>query len=1099
MAKPPDWKTALKCYVFQRTIACGEDFDDSRRALVRTVLRNPGSATAWISFLNKEEASAPQDSTGEDTRTVGGHQLVTLAHLYSWATKTVTGREETKGPLYWDLYIGYARCLWSDNLRALPRKLFKDLISTSKGRYAPVFLEFASLEHQSGDVHRALAILEEGLNRGAQPRELLETTKSEMGDGCFSYRPWTSARDRNIGWNRDSSVEHKAVNGNQLPLQETAEHVALQSLDNSNCDSGSDRQLYKHRDSHETGNLSENPVTSGQTSGEYSVHRLGQMMGRASSGTSDQATGFTTTASSIFVKHPSVVRARLRCFGGAQRQPFDTGEGETATKRADLKRTMERVAESLPVSACNNETKQTTKRWKLGTNDTCGAGAQSLETGRSVWPVTPACQPQPRVLNKSTGQFDMAPESMDQRGLVPQLDCSEQLGGAKICMGQPGAVGIEPVAEGRTGQDEEHNVKDGARTAEGTATVDLKTAAELVKTGWQNGCEATSQTIQDSCRMHTQTSTGNSTQSKDENVTSHGKAAMEPSCLDGQKQRVAKTAAGSDLAKSASPLNGRSNTAENRVEMCDPEVTDAGSHKERPASNRSTKGALHHTTTPDGVPGAGSCQGPVHAAEFLKPPSAEARQHHTATADQSVGPRVLKGTSQTPLGPLSNTPQRHKESVPAVQVKKDISLKSGGTAELSLADVVETGRAPESGGMVYVKGKKYCKLEWLGKGAFSKVYKVLEPGSFFICALKRCSVSNGDPEVAKHVLEEVRLLEQLRGKPRIVQLIDYQYYKQAGVIYILEELGEIDLAGLLQNHEGLRRAEGNMEPDWCFIRSMWKQMVEAVMTIHEARIVHSDLKPANFLVVKGALKLIDFNVARAIQDQTTSIQREQQCGTLNYMAPETLMSSRKVGRPSDIWSLGCILYQMVYSRTPFQHITNNYAKATAITDPDTCIDYPACGDDEVIRLMQSCLTFEAAQRITLEDILEHPFINPNRRPEPLISTPELSKLHSMIKEALVQVAATPLTADVEQLSKHMIAQFRQGKALDVAELKGLARQGSQLDAAATTPPSAVQCAEDCGKGCERSNESHVDLRGDLKSFHFGNNDSGGKENRPELS
>ncbi len=53
-------------------------------------------------------------------------------------------------------------------------------------------------------------------------------------------------------------------------------------------------------------------------------------------------------------------------------------------------------------------------------------------------------------------------------------------------------------------------------------------------------------------------------------------------------------------------------------------------------------------------------------------------------------------------------------------------------------------------------------------------------------------------------------------------------------------------------------------------------LLQAVHTIHEARIVHSDLKPANFLVVEGQLKLIDFGIAKAISSDTTSIAREAQ-------------------------------------------------------------------------------------------------------------------------------------------------------------------------------------------------------------------------------
>jgi serine/threonine protein kinase len=53
---------------------------------------------------------------------------------------------------------------------------------------------------------------------------------------------------------------------------------------------------------------------------------------------------------------------------------------------------------------------------------------------------------------------------------------------------------------------------------------------------------------------------------------------------------------------------------------------------------------------------------------------------------------------------------------------------------------------------------------------------------------------------------------------------------------------------------------------------------QAVHTIHEERIVHSDLKPANFLIVEGQLKLIDFGIAKAIKADTTSIARENQVG-----------------------------------------------------------------------------------------------------------------------------------------------------------------------------------------------------------------------------
>jgi len=62
-----------------------------------------------------------------------------------------------------------------------------------------------------------------------------------------------------------------------------------------------------------------------------------------------------------------------------------------------------------------------------------------------------------------------------------------------------------------------------------------------------------------------------------------------------------------------------------------------------------------------------------------------------------------------------------------------------------------------------------------------------------------------------------------------------------------------------------------------FILSLgWQQILKAVRTIHDERIVHSDLKPANFMLVRGELKLIDFGIAKAIQNDTTNIVKENQ-------------------------------------------------------------------------------------------------------------------------------------------------------------------------------------------------------------------------------
>ncbi|KAJ3050485.1 Dual-specificity kinase, spindle pole body (SPB) duplication and spindle checkpoint function, partial [Rhizoclosmatium hyalinum] len=112
----------------------------------------------------------------------------------------------------------------------------------------------------------------------------------------------------------------------------------------------------------------------------------------------------------------------------------------------------------------------------------------------------------------------------------------------------------------------------------------------------------------------------------------------------------------------------------------------------------------------------------------------------------------------------------------------------------------------------------------------------------------------------------------------------------------LLEYGEIDLAHLLLKDKSLI---GNLN----FIRLQWTQMLQAVQQIHNEKIVHSDLKPANFLIVEGKLKLIDFGIAKSIPSDTTNIQRDYQTGTLNYMAPEAIMftESNSKGQHLKVW------------------------------------------------------------------------------------------------------------------------------------------------------------------------------------------------------
>jgi serine/threonine-protein kinase TTK/MPS1 len=211
------------------------------------------------------------------------------------------------------------------------------------------------------------------------------------------------------------------------------------------------------------------------------------------------------------------------------------------------------------------------------------------------------------------------------------------------------------------------------------------------------------------------------------------------------------------------------------------------------------------------------------------------------------------------------------------------------------------------------------------------------------------------------------------------------------------EMGELDLNKILE----LRLKCDRPRLDTCFVRHYWKEMLECLQAIHEHDIVHSDLKPHNFVLVQGRLKLIDFGIANAIEtDETVNVHRETQIGTPNYMSPESLLDSNakpdsrgqipnqpklmKLGKPSDIWSLGCILYQMVYGRAPFAHIQGQLQRCQAIINFRYEIEYPTLGVGSVpvpsslIATLKKCLNRDQFKRPSATELLDDkdPFLNP---------------------------------------------------------------------------------------------------------------------------
>jgi serine/threonine-protein kinase RIO1 len=319
----------------------------------------------------------------------------------------------------------------------------------------------------------------------------------------------------------------------------------------------------------------------------------------------------------------------------------------------------------------------------------------------------------------------------------------------------------------------------------------------------------------------------------------------------------------------------------------------------------------------------------------------------------------------------TSSSSNHESSSSSSNEEKEIMISST-TIDKTFLPLIENKN------IIHVENIPYVKLGIIGKGGSCKVYRALSPDCTVV-ALKKVKLDGLNQCAIDGYANEIALLKRLRGNPAIIQLYSAEVDLNRKSILLVMELGEVDLNYVLRQQalsssSSSKQKQGSSSSrgggivsslNMNFIRLTWQQMLTAVHSIHEERIIHSDLKPANFLFVRGALKLIDFGIAKAIErEDTTNVYRETLSGTLSYMSPEAIMDTstnvdgvrvNRCGRPSDIWSLGCILYQMVYGKTPFADYVGISQKVLAITNVNHEIHFPDGVDESSMDAMKLCL------------------------------------------------------------------------------------------------------------------------------------------------
>ncbi|XP_051015285.1 mitogen-activated protein kinase 15 [Acomys russatus] len=294
--------------------------------------------------------------------------------------------------------------------------------------------------------------------------------------------------------------------------------------------------------------------------------------------------------------------------------------------------------------------------------------------------------------------------------------------------------------------------------------------------------------------------------------------------------------------------------------------------------------------------------------------------------------------------------------------------------------------------------QRYLIKRRLGKGAYGIVWKAVDRRTGEVVAIKKIFDAFRDQTDAQRTFREVMLLQEFGDHPNIIRLLDVIPAESDRDIYLVFESMDTDLNAVIQ--------KGRLLED-IHKRCIFYQLLRATKFIHSGSVIHRDQKPANVLLDAACrVKLCDFGLARSLSDLPEGPEGQaltEYVATRWYRAPEVLLSSRWYTPGVDMWSLGCILGEMLRGQPLFpgtstfhqlqliletiplpsmeelQGLGSDYSTLIlrnlgfrprqtldALLPPDT--------PPEALDLLKQLLAFDPDKRLSAEQALQHPYV-----------------------------------------------------------------------------------------------------------------------------
>ncbi|MCO5612416.1 hypothetical protein L7F22_066683 [Adiantum nelumboides] len=267
---------------------------------------------------------------------------------------------------------------------------------------------------------------------------------------------------------------------------------------------------------------------------------------------------------------------------------------------------------------------------------------------------------------------------------------------------------------------------------------------------------------------------------------------------------------------------------------------------------------------------------------------------------------------------------------------------------------------------------KWLNLGLLGSGSFGSVSLALNLVDHSLFAIKSCPASS--PLLLSQLLNELHILRSLRSPFVLRCLGAHHLHDSASPALFLEYMDGGSLTDLL------RRSGGKLS-DHTLVARYTRSVLQGLHYLHTNGIVHCDIKSHNILFdSSGRIKIADFGAARRLHANShkSQVKKTANCsilrGTPLYMAPEVVQGLEQ-GPPSDIWSLGCTVVEMLEGRPPWGHISNLGVLFLKLGTSEGSPPLPELVSAEAKDFLQLCLQRDPKLRPTAAELLQHPFLS----------------------------------------------------------------------------------------------------------------------------